>query len=759
MLNNLGLGILLEAKDEFSTVMEKAKHQFHATEKAAEDLATGSALHLGKWALGLAAVAGAAVAAGTAIAYGFAHEAAEGSLTLAQAGARAGATAEQLEELRKAADDVGLRGIGVTADEAAQDLKMLITNGMGAEGAIEALNASVLLAKASFGELAGPQAAQAVASILKEFHLTAADATPTVDKMAVAMRMFGVSAADIVPMVTGVARGAELAGANFNDALAAVGLAKKVLPDAGQAIMGVNMALSGLAGGAARAKLAGLGVSAKDAATGGMKPLLTILAELDARMGSLSEGDKAEKIGKVFGPRGAGTMVAIMGELSRGVRSASGEMVYGAKAAAEIGKQMNGAGGAAQAMTESVAEEMGTQENRLRANFANMVDFIGGPLTKVFAPALMLLNLAIKDLNREIVEGNGFWGRFAAAANTVGLVFQGLVQLFDQGGFSGKVREEMDKAENSGIKKFAVQVWHWVGVIQNAWEGFMNGWDNTMEKLQPTFDRLLLAWKGIGIALGLADDSAEGNAATWDTFGDVAAYVGTLLAWVAGILAEKVAFEFRVATTLIGIFREAWEVLGPVIKPVLYFLRDGLNLVVAILDGDMKGALQGFAAIALDAIGFVIGMASSLLRILAKTADFVGSLFGADLGLSNSVGRELDQVETSINKFRDDLTGRTVVVAAPEQSPIASMDVGQMSSAAGASTIPVAAMASVIARGPTSSQHAANQSSVSDVQSVGPAVAEIHTHLHLDGEQVAESVRKADLRKRARAFHPIPVGG
>lgn len=759
MLNNLGMGILLEAKDEFSEVMEKAKHQFHATEKAAEDLASGSALHLGKWALGLAAVAGAAVAAGTAIAYGFAHEAAEGSLTIAQAGARAGATAEQLEELRKAADDVGLRGIGVTADEAAQHLKALITNGMGVEGSLEALNASVLLAKASFGELAGPQAAQAVASVLKEFHLEAKDATPTVDKMAAAMRMFGVSAADIVPMVTGVARGAELAGANFEDALAAVGLAKKVLPDAGQAIMGVNMALSGLAGGAARAKLAGLGVSAKDAATGGMKPLLTILAELDARMGSISEGDKAEKLGKVFGPRGAGTMVAIMGELSRGVRTASGSMVHGAAAAAELGKQLHGSGGAAQAMSDAVSEELGSQEKKLKANFANMIDFIGGPLTTVFAPALMLINLAIKDLNREIVEGNGFWGRFAAGANTIGLIFQGLVQLFDQGGFSGKVREEMDKAENSGIKKFAVQVWHWVGVIQNAWEGFMNGWDRTMEEMQPVFDRLSLAWQGIRQALGLTTATAEENASTWDTLGNVGAYVGTLLGWVAGILVDAVGFGLRFATSLTVLFREVWEVLGPVIKPVLYFLRDGLNMVVAILDGDMKGALQGFAVVALDAIGFVIGMASSLLRILAKTADFVGSLFGADLGLANSVGRELDQVEASINKFRDDVTGRTVVVPAPEQSPMASTDVGQMSSAAAASTIPVAAMASVIARGSTSSQQAANQSSVSDVQSLGPAVAEIHTHLHLDGEQVAESVRKADLRKRARAFHPIPVGG
>ncbi len=756
MLNNLGLGILLEAKDEFSHVMEKAKHQFHEVDKSSEKLATETAKHLGKWTLAIAAASVAAVAAGGAIAYHLASEAAEGSMIIAQAGARAGATAEQMEALRKAADNVGLRGLGTSGDEAATMLKELIVNGMGVEGALASLDATIRLTKASMGELAGPQAAQAVANILKEFHLNAGDSGDVVDKLAVAMRMFGASATDLVPMVTGVARGAQLAGASFEDALAAVGLAKKVMPDAGTAIMGVNMALSGLAGGAARAKLGALGVRTIDSMTGGMRPLLSILADLDKRMSGLSEGDKARKIGAVFGPRGAGTIVAIMAELGRGIRAASGEMVYGARAAEELNRQMANSRGAAAEMTAGLEGEFKTQQNRVRKSAATMIDFLGEPFKEVLTPVLAGVNYMLKSINRSLADGSGVWGAVGAAAAKVGLAFQGIVQLFEQGGFSGKVLEEMDKAENSGIQKFAIQVWHWVGVIKEAWNGMVEGWDSTMDTLQPVFDGLSEAFTTLASALGISWATSEENASTWDSASKVGRVFGETIAWIAGTVAGGLITTLNIANGTIAAFRSGWILLKPIVMPILRVIYDGLLIISGFLELDMKKSMQGFAALAVDALSFVIGLVADLVKIMASAVDWIGSVFGADLGLGESVGKQLDAALAEVSKFRESLLETpTVAIAGPTQTQIAPQDVGQMSTNAGASAVPAAAMASVISGG---TKKAVNQSLVSANESVGPSEATITSYLILDGEKVAEATQKAQLRKKARSFHAIPVG-
>ena len=63
----------------------------------------------------------------------------------------------------------------------------------------------------------------------------------------------------------------------------------------------------------------------------------------------------------------------------------------------------------------------------------------------------------------------------------VRLFFNGLKQLFEQGGFSGAVREELNRAENQGLKRFLISVWQVVYRIQQIWEGFKDGFTRTIE--------------------------------------------------------------------------------------------------------------------------------------------------------------------------------------------------------------------------------------------------------------------------------------
>jgi hypothetical protein len=53
----------------------------------------------------------------------------------------------------------------------------------------------------------------------------------------------------------------------------------------------------------------------------------------------------------------------------------------------------------------------------------------------------------------------------------ISLAFRWLVQLFEQGGFSGAVREELNHAENRGLKDFLINVYLWVNRIRNFFAG------------------------------------------------------------------------------------------------------------------------------------------------------------------------------------------------------------------------------------------------------------------------------------------------
>ena len=51
------------------------------------------------------------------------------------------------------------------------------------------------------------------------------------------------------------------------------------------------------------------------------------------------------------------------------------------------------------------------------------------------------------------------------------LLWDGITQLFSQGGFSGAVREELGKAENSGLKRFLIGIFRFVHHVKKIFVG------------------------------------------------------------------------------------------------------------------------------------------------------------------------------------------------------------------------------------------------------------------------------------------------
>jgi TP901 family phage tail tape measure protein len=141
---------------------------------------------------------------------------------------------------------------------------------------------------------------------------------------------------------------------------------------------------------------------------------------------------------------------------------------------------------------------------------------------------------------REAYERNlgGFRDLVDSVVSKVRLGFEALGQLFSQGGFSGAVREEIDKASNQGLKNFIVDVYVFVKRLQNLWGGLKTGFADGISAAKPAIDAFVLAIRRLGEAFGFLGEgeSASKASATWKEYGDTGARVGKALAKVFEIL-------------------------------------------------------------------------------------------------------------------------------------------------------------------------------------------------------------------------------
>ena len=159
------------------------------------------------------------------------------------------------------------------------------------------------------------------------------------------------------------------------------------------------------------------------------------------------------------------------------------------------------------------------------------------------------------------------------------LFFQGLVQLFEQGGFSGAVRDELNRAENQGLKRFLISVWQVVYRIQQIWEGFKDGFTSTIEEARPVFEDLVDAFAELqqeiaAIFSGVAGGAASLPSAEFRSFG---AAVGSAIATVVRWFAQLMAVATRVTSGILGGFRSMMEYIRPafeVVREALGQLRD-----------------------------------------------------------------------------------------------------------------------------------------------------------------------------------------
>jgi TP901 family phage tail tape measure protein len=190
-------------------------------------------------------------------------------------------------------------------------------------------------------------------------------------------------------------------------------------------------------------------------------------------------------------------------------------------------------------------------------------------------------------------------------------------QLLEQGGFSGAVREELNRVENQGLKTFAIRVFQVVFRIKRFFGGLVDGFRDAIERSQLIFFRFTEALRQLGEALGLAGAGVEAVAGLHsDEFASSGARIGEVLAGIATFMTKLVTISVQVATGIVHGFRSMWGFL----KDVFGFLGESFGE----LGAEIKALLQTVGIIGPEA------QSSGTMALTAGKA--LGKVFGGIVG-------------------------------------------------------------------------------------------------------------------------------
>jgi TP901 family phage tail tape measure protein len=304
----------------------------------------------------------------------------------------------------------------------------------------------------------------------------------------------------------------------------------------------------------------------------------------------------------------------------------------------------------------------------------------------------------------------GFADAVHSAFMKVKLAFEAIVQLFSQGGFSGAVRTEMNKAENSGIRQFAIQIFMWVGRIKNFLVSLAAGFQMALSTMGPTFEALASAFGRLVGLFGVAQDGPKEAVSAWNQWGNAGVAVGKMIGGaldvvvrvitgvidlIAGFVEEWASIKAAVApigdafsevgvavSDLIGKFgifgdsassgSSSWaaagHVLGTVASIIGGLLANSISLVAdvfgsvaqyiggvvdviaGIFTGDWARVWKGMKEQAAGAINFVINSVMAMVETIAAVIDAVAKLAGADLGFKKKVSDFKKSIQAGVNK-------------------------------------------------------------------------------------------------------------
>jgi TP901 family phage tail tape measure protein len=623
----MGLGFDFVGRDFVSPTMGGIRRQFGLTEGASKKLA--KSVGAGFVMLTAGALTTAVALGGLGGAINLANQAGQFEQEMAAVGAITRATAKDMNTLETAAINAGI-ATQFSPKEAAEGLRNLGQMGFNAVESAKALVPA--LDFAAGGQISVAAASQTAASALRVFGLETDDAALTVDKLLRISNVTALKAADLELAIGNLGRGVGLTKQSIDEMLPSLGLVKNTGVEASTAASSVSSALLFMSKNSKKFKN-DLGVNITDAA-GNFRPFMEVVLDASNALGSKykNAAERAATAQKLFGRFGITAYTAISEQLTKGIRTSTGETLKGAAAMNYLREQMRKAGGAAAEFREKLLETFEGQKTLLRGTLETMAVVFGKPFAAVFKPFVNVLtnslNAVIRFFNALpkpvqnaiagitvavlvitaalgamltvagaitillpfmstfimvlkamalaaggvvvvvaalaagfalavwLVRNNigGIGDAFNKATAKIKLFWNGLIDLFTKGGFSEAVSKEMGKAENKGIRTFAIRFFQIFYRIKRFFKGIAEGFRDVMEEWSPVFGALGEAFKRLGEAVGGLGLDVLGFAGTpSDKFNEAGYGIGAVIGGLINIIAILVTGLVEAFTWIIKI--------------------------------------------------------------------------------------------------------------------------------------------------------------------------------------------------------------
>ncbi len=437
-MNELGLGVVFDAKDLASGTMQKvAKEMLNVTGASSE---AGEAIkkQFAAFSTGMAMFgAGASMLGG---AFALADISGKFSEKVASVGAVAGASATELKALEKAAIDAGV-ATQFSPNEAIVGLGDLTQSGYSAAESIELLRPVLDLAAGSLGQLTPSGAAGLASQTLKAFSISSDQAGVTVDKLLQSVNAFAISANELPMALATVSRGSIAMNQNLDESLIAFGMVKDIIPGVERSSTAVAVAMERMVTPDTQRALKGIGVAAVDS-NGKFRSFLDIIVDLQKALGGMNEAKKAAFLQKTFGTEALGGLNAILTQLENGVKAAG--MKTGADAVEHLRNSMANAAGTAANFRDAMLGTYEGQKKLVAGSLETLSIVIGKPFEEALKPAVtafldainavlavvQAMPAGLKNFIAQVVVGVGavltFVGGILAAKATIAMLGIGL---------------------------------------------------------------------------------------------------------------------------------------------------------------------------------------------------------------------------------------------------------------------------------------------------------------------------------------------
>lgn len=305
---------------------------------------------------------------------------------------------------------------------------------------------------------------------------------------------------------------------------------------------------------------------------------------------------------------------------------------------------------------------------------ASAMSFLGVSIATVTGPLLILIGLAataglVIAAFAADAEGTtqGALSGITDAFGKMKIFFQGLIQFFQTGELSGPILDELNKAENEGVKSFLGKVISFGFKIVDVFEGVVDGFKSFVKESAPAFAEFKLALGGLGESMGFLTGDVDGTTSGFSDMRDTGVGMGIILAKVAVTIIQGMTLLIKTVGVILTVLDSLGLTIGDVIKLWVAY-KVAMLAVKGVQAGiDFVGFIRNFKGVgtAVTATtGKILGMrgalnASKLAGSINGVSGALGKagLVGAALAAGFAIGTFIDSQTNASGKV-DTLIGR-----------------------------------------------------------------------------------------------------